>query len=73
MSGRALLQRRKPKSKVIILDANEDVISKKALFMAAWNGPYKGMIDYRPNSELEDVDVETMTAKLQFGDVTVMF
>jgi sulfite dehydrogenase len=60
----------KPKSKVIILDANEDVISKKALFMAAWNGPYKGMIDYRPNSELEDVDVKTMTAKLQFGDVS---
>ena len=59
----------KPKSKVLILDANEDVVSKKGLFMAAWNGPYKGMIEYRPNSELVDVDVKAKTAKLQFGDV----
>ena len=59
----------KPKSKVLILDANEDVVSKKGLFMAAWNGPYKGIVEYRPNSELEDVDVATLTAKLQFGGV----
>jgi sulfite dehydrogenase len=59
----------KPKSKVLILDANEDVMSKKGLFMAAWNGPYKGIVEYLPNSELEDVDVKTLTAKLQFSDV----
>lgn len=59
----------KPKSKVLILDANEDVQSKKGLFMAAWNGPYKGIVEYRPNSELEDVDARTLTAKLQFSDV----
>jgi sulfite dehydrogenase len=59
----------KPKSKVLILDANEDVVSKKGLFVAAWNGPYKGIVEYRPNSELTDVDVKTRTAKLQFGDV----
>ncbi|MDB5810655.1 MAG: sulfide dehydrogenase (flavocytochrome), flavoprotein subunit [Betaproteobacteria bacterium] len=59
----------KPKSKVIVLDANEDVQSKKALFMAAWNGPYKGIVDYRPNSELTDVDAQTLTAKLEFEDV----
>ncbi len=59
----------KPKSKVLVLDANEDVVSKKALFMAAWNGPYKDIVEYRPNSELEDVDVGTLTAKLQFGSV----
>ena len=59
----------KPKSKVLILDANEDVVSKKGLFMAAWNGPYKDIVEYRPNSELEDVDVANLTAKLQFGAV----
>jgi sulfide dehydrogenase [flavocytochrome c] flavoprotein chain len=59
----------KPRSKVLILDANEDVVSKKGLFMAAWNGPYKGMVEYRPNSELLDVDAKTLTAKLQFDDV----
>ena len=59
----------KPKSKVLILDANDDVQSKKGLFMAAWNGPYKGIVEYRPNSELVDVDARTLTAKLQFEDV----
>jgi len=63
------LKQRKPKSKVLILDANEDVVSKKGLFMAAWNGPYKGLVEYRPNSELTDVDARTLTAKLQFDDV----
>lgn len=62
-------KRSKPKSKVLILDSNEDVQSKKGLFMAAWNGPYKGIIEYRPNSELDDVDAKTLTAKLQFGTV----
>jgi sulfide dehydrogenase [flavocytochrome c] flavoprotein subunit len=63
------LKNAKPKSKVLVLDANEDVQSKKALFMAAWNGPYKGVVEYRPNSELTDVDAQTLTAKLEFEDV----
>jgi sulfite dehydrogenase len=63
------LKRAKPKSKILVLDANEDIVSKKGLFLAAWNGQYKGMIEYKPNSELVDVDVKTLTAKLQFEDV----
>jgi NADPH-dependent 2,4-dienoyl-CoA reductase/sulfur reductase-like enzyme len=63
------LKNHKPRSKILVLDANEDVQSKKGLFMAAWNGPYKGLIEYRPNSELVDVDVRAMTAKLQFESV----
>jgi sulfide dehydrogenase [flavocytochrome c] flavoprotein chain len=63
------LKKAKPKSKIIVLDTNEDIVSKKGLFLAAWNGMYKGMIDYRPNSELADVDVKTMTVKLQFDNV----
>ena len=62
-------KRAKPRSKILVLDANEDIVSKKGLFLAAWNGPYKGMIEYKPNSELVDVDVKTLTAKLQFEDV----
>ena len=60
---------RKPKSKVLILDANEDVQSKKGLFTAAWNSDYKGLVEYRPNSTLLDVDLATLTAKLEFEDV----
>ncbi len=59
----------KPKSKVLILDANEDIVSKKGLFTKAWKDLYGDMIEYRPNSELQDVDVASSTAKLVFGDV----
>ena len=56
----------KPKSKVVILDANEDVMSKKGLFTKAWTDLYKDIIEYRPNSEVKDVDVANKTAILEF-------
>jgi len=56
----------KPKSKVVILDANEDVMSKKGLFTKAWSDLYKGIIEYRNNSEVKDVEVATNTAVLEF-------
>ena len=62
-------KRAKPKSKIIVLDSNPDITSKKGLFLAAWNGLYKGLIDYRPNSELADVDAKGMTVKLTFDNV----
>lgn len=63
------LKTHKPRSKVLILDANEDVQSKKALFVKVWSERYGGMVEYRPNSNLVDVDVATLTAKLDFEDV----
>ena len=60
-------KRVKPRSKIIVLDSNPDITSKKGLFLQSWNGPYKGMIDYRPNSELQDVDARSLTAIL-LGD-----
>lgn len=63
------LKTEKPKSKVLILDANEDVVSKKGLFLKAWGETYKGIIEYRPNSELRDVDVANTTAILEFDKV----
>lgn len=61
-------QNRKPKSKIVVLDANEEIQAEKALFQAAFSGPYKGMIEYRPNSEVKEVDVAGRTAITDFGD-----
>jgi sulfide dehydrogenase [flavocytochrome c] flavoprotein subunit len=61
-------KRAKPRSKVVILDGNEDVVSKKALFMKAWSEDYKGIVEYRPNCVLIGVDVATMTAKFETAD-----
>jgi sulfide dehydrogenase [flavocytochrome c] flavoprotein subunit len=59
----------KKKSRIIVLDSNEEIQSKKALFAGAWETLYKGIIDYRPNSSLVDVDLATRTLKLDFDDV----
>ncbi len=58
----------KPKSKVIIFDANDDVTSKGPLFKKAWADRYKGIIEYRPKHSLADVDVATNTLKFEFND-----
>ena len=58
----------KPKSKVLILDANEDVTSKAALFKSAWASRYAGLIEYRPKHVLTDVDVHAKTLKFEFND-----
>jgi len=57
-----------PRAKVLVLDGNEDVQTKKALFMRAWSNDYKGIVDYRPNCVLTDVDVRTLTAKFETAD-----
>ncbi len=58
----------KPKSKVLILDGNGDVTSKAALFKKAWAEEYKGIVEYRPNYVLTDVDARTLTAKFETHD-----
>ncbi len=59
----------KPKSKVLILDANDKVQSKEALFTKVWKEWYGDIVEYRPNSTLMDVDAAMLTAKLEFEDV----
>ena len=61
-------KRAKPKSKVLILDANADVTSKGPLFKKAWAEEYAGIVEYRPNYALTDVDVAGRTAKFEVQD-----
>jgi sulfite dehydrogenase len=61
------LKTAKPKSKVLILDANPEIQSKKALFERAFQQHYAGIVEYRPNAELKEVDANV--AKLEFEDV----
>ena len=59
----------KPNSKIIVLDANPEIVSKKGLFTKVWAEMYAGMIDYRPNNVLVEVDVATKTVKTDFETV----
>jgi sulfide dehydrogenase [flavocytochrome c] flavoprotein chain len=48
----------KPKSKVLILDANQDVVSKAGLFKKVWAEQYKGMVEYRNQHKAVAVDAK---------------
>lgn len=48
----------KPKSKVLILDANPDVTSKPALFKKYWSDNYKDIVEFRPNHKVMAVDAK---------------
>ena len=60
--------RAKPKSKVLVLDANEDIVSKGALFKRIWKERYPDIIEYRPGFLASDVDAGTRTVMSELGD-----
>ncbi|MCC7006655.1 MAG: FAD-dependent oxidoreductase [Ottowia sp.] len=55
----------KPKSKVLVLDANQDIVSKGALFKQAWAERYERIIEYRPSHQLMSVDAAQRTLKFE--------
>lgn len=59
----------KPRSKVIVLDANPVIASKRSLFERAWRDLYPGMIDYVPGSEVRQVELATKTVRTDFDTV----
>lgn len=64
----------KPRCKIILLDGNQDIISKKELFLAAWRKHYgfgteQTMIDYRPGNQPIAVDAGAMTISSEFDEV----
>ena len=61
--------RHKPRSKVIVLDANPKLQSEAAAFTAAWADRYKGYVEYRPDSALVDVDADASVLKLDFDEI----
>jgi sulfide dehydrogenase [flavocytochrome c] flavoprotein subunit len=61
-------KKNKPKSKVIILDANPDVTSKSALFKKVWAEQYAGILEYRPQFNVAAVDAKTKTLKFDVQD-----
>jgi sulfide dehydrogenase [flavocytochrome c] flavoprotein chain len=65
----AYFKQAKPRSKVLVLDANPDVTSKAGLFKRAWSDLYPGILEYRGNSRAVAVDGNARTVKLELDDV----
>jgi sulfide dehydrogenase [flavocytochrome c] flavoprotein chain len=61
------LQTKKPKSKLIVLDANKDIVSKTGLFKAVFKD-YAANLDYRPSQKVEKIDVGAKEVTTDTGD-----
>ena len=59
------LKQHKPGSKIIVLDANPDIVSKKGLFLKGWKKHYEGIVDYRPAKKVTEVDTRKMTVMIE--------
>lgn len=62
------LKKNKPKSKVLVFDANQDVTSKGKLFKEAWAKLYPGIIQYMPEHNVTAIDAKTRTIKFEVQD-----
>ncbi|MFN3564523.1 MAG: FCSD flavin-binding domain-containing protein [Burkholderiaceae bacterium] len=49
------LQHNNPRAKVLLFDANPDVVAKKGLFVSTWKERYAGVVEYVPNADLTEV------------------
>ncbi|GMU49487.1 MAG: flavocytochrome C sulfide dehydrogenase [Candidatus Desulfobacillus denitrificans] len=59
------LKQHKPKSKIVVLDANPDIVSKKGLFLKGWKKHYEGIIDYRPAKKVTEIDAAKKTVLIE--------
>lgn len=58
----------KPKSKVLLLDANDKVQSKEKLFTGVWAKDYAGIVSYQPNWNAVAVEAAERTVVSELGD-----
>jgi sulfide dehydrogenase [flavocytochrome c] flavoprotein chain len=65
----AYFKQAKPRSKVLVLDANPDVTSKAGLFKRAWGELYPGILEYRGGARAVAVDGKAKTVRLEVEDV----
>ena len=64
----AYFKQHKPKSKVLIYDANDKVQSKEPLFKKAWADLYPGMIEYIPDQKVVGVAADRNELQFEVND-----
>jgi sulfide dehydrogenase [flavocytochrome c] flavoprotein chain len=59
------LKQHKPKSKIIVVDANPDIASKGPLFRKGWDMHYKSIIDYRKASKVTAINAANKSVLIE--------
>ncbi|MGE4267770.1 MAG: FCSD flavin-binding domain-containing protein [Deferribacterales bacterium] len=63
------LKKYKKGSKIIVVDANDDVTSKGPLFKKAWADYYKDILEYIPDAAVTKVDSSTGVITTEQGEI----
>ena len=58
----------KPRSQVLVLDANPDIVSKGALFRRVWSEQYRGIVEYRPQHKATGIDARAGVIRFEVQD-----
>ncbi|NML16215.1 FCSD flavin-binding domain-containing protein [Azohydromonas caseinilytica] len=61
-------KREKPKSKVLVFDANPEPVSKAALFKRVWAERYAGIVEYRPSHRAVAVSADGREVEFELGE-----
>ena len=67
------IKTKKLKSKVVILDANQKIVSKGNLFKRAWTELYTDIIEYHPSSNVIEVNEKEKKVFTDFDEYTYSF
>jgi sulfide dehydrogenase [flavocytochrome c] flavoprotein subunit len=59
------LKQYKPKSKLVVLDANPDIVSKAGLFRKGWKKHYEGIIQYRGAQKVTGVNTKNRSVFIE--------
>jgi NADH dehydrogenase FAD-containing subunit len=62
------MKKNKPKSKVVVFDANPGITSKGKLFQAVWDEQYPGLIEYQSAANVIGIDAKNKTLKFELSD-----
>lgn len=63
------MKRRKPRAKLLVLDANMDIVTEKDNFTKAFLGLHGSVIEYHNNAEVLSVDPATMSLVTTAGTI----
>lgn len=63
------VKRAKPRSKVIVLDANPGITAEPQTFTRAFNETYAGIVEYRPGTQVSSVDSSSRTVVTNAGNL----
>ena len=56
------------KSKVLVLDANQKIVSKGKLFKKAWTELYPNIIEYKTDSKINEINLKEKTIFTEFDE-----